>query len=131
MENEIHLMIYINTMKSISIISVPVTNQETAKLFYLNLGFKLLVEAPFDKGQNWVQLAFPGQEAVSITLVTWFDNMPPGCINGFVINTDNLDRDIEELNARGITVGKVDQTPWGRFAAVTDPDGNRLSLHQN
>lgn len=117
-------------MKSISIISIPVTDQQAAKEFYLKLGFKLLVEAPFDT-YKWIQLAFPGQEAVSITLVTWFPNMPAGSINGFVIDTDDLDKEIEELTARGITVGRIDQTPWGKFAAVTDPDGNRMSLHQS
>jgi predicted enzyme related to lactoylglutathione lyase len=117
-------------MKAISIISIPVTDQEAAKQFYLKLGFKILVEAPFEKGQKWVQLALPGQEAVSITLVTWFPNMPAGSVNGFVIKTDDLNKEIEELTAKGITVGKVDLTPWGKFAAVTDPDGNRLSLHQ-
>lgn len=117
-------------MKAISIISIPVTDQEASKQFYLKLGFNLLVEAPFDKGQKWVQLALPGQEAVSITLVTWFDNMPAGCINGFVIQTDDLNEDIKELTAKGIEVGKIDETPWGMFAAVTDPDGNRWSLHQ-
>ncbi len=117
-------------MKSISIISIPVTDQEAAKQFYLKLGFKLLVEAPFEKGQKWVQLALPGQEAVSITLVTWFPNMPAGSVNGFVIKTDDLNKEIDELTAKGITVGKIDETPWGKFAAVTDPDGNRLSLHE-
>ena len=117
-------------MKSISIISIPVTNQQVAKQFYLNLGFNLLVEAPFEKGQQWIQLAFPGQEAVSITLVTWFENMTPGGVNGFVIKTDDIKKDIEELATKGIAVGQIDQTPWGQFAAVTDPDGNRLSLHQ-
>jgi len=116
-------------MKSISIISIPVTDQQAAKEFYLKLGFKLLVEAPFDT-HKWIQLAFPGQEAVSIALVTWFPNMPAGSVNGFVINTDDLDKEIEELAGKGITIGKIDQTPWGKFAAVTDPDGNRLSLHQ-
>jgi predicted enzyme related to lactoylglutathione lyase len=117
-------------MKSISIISIPVTDQQAAKEFYLNLGFKLLVEAPYET-QKWIQLALPGQEAVSITLVTWFPNMPAGSVNGFVITTDSLDKDIAELTEKGVTVGKVDETPWGRFAAVTDPDGNRLSLHQD
>ena len=116
-------------MKAISIISIPVTDQEAAKQFYLKLGFKILVEAPFET-QKWIQLALPGQEAVSITLVNWFPNMPAGSVNGFVIHTDDLDKDIEELTAKGIIVGKIDETPWGKFAAVTDPDGNRLSLHQ-
>jgi catechol 2,3-dioxygenase-like lactoylglutathione lyase family enzyme len=116
-------------MKSIEIISIPVTDQARAKEFYLQLGFNLIVEAPFSGDQQWVQLGFPGSD-VSITLVTWFDNMPAGCINGLVIKTGDLTKEIEELTAKGITVGKIDQTPWGKFAAVTDPDGNRLSLHE-
>ncbi|HEX3383682.1 MAG TPA: VOC family protein, partial [Mucilaginibacter sp.] len=59
-------------MKSISIISIPVTDQQAAKEFYLKLGFKLLVEGPFGPGQNWVQMALPEQQVLSITLVTWF-----------------------------------------------------------
>jgi len=116
-------------MKSIEIISIPVTDQARSKEFYLKLGFNLIVETPFDGDQKWVQLGFPGSD-VSLTLVTWFDNMPPGCINGLVIKTDNLANDIAELTAKGIAVGKLDETPWGKFAAVIDPDGNRLSLHE-
>jgi predicted enzyme related to lactoylglutathione lyase len=116
-------------MKSIEIISIPVTNQLQSKEFYLQLGFEVIVEAPFEGDKKWIQMGFPGSP-ISITLVTWFDNMPAGCINGLVIKTDDLDKDITELTAKGITVGEIDQTPWGRFAAVKDPDGNRLSLHQ-
>jgi catechol 2,3-dioxygenase-like lactoylglutathione lyase family enzyme len=116
-------------MKTIEIISIPVTNQEKSKQFYEDLGFTLLVEGPFGEGQKWIQLGFPGHDA-SITLVTWFPNMPAGCQQGFVIKTDSLDQDIEELTAKGISVGKIDETPWGRFAAVKDPDGNTVSFHQ-
>jgi len=116
-------------MKSIEIISIPVTDQQKAKQFYQQLGFDVLVEAPFEGDKKWVQLGFPGT-AVSITLVTWFDNMPAGCINGLVIKVDDISKETEALTAKGITVGKIEQMPWGQFAAVTDPDGNRLSLHQ-
>ena len=116
-------------MKAISIISIPVTDQEAAKQFYLKLGFNLLVEAPFET-QKWVQMALPGQEAVSITLVTWFPELKPGSITGFVIHIDNMDEEIKSLNAKGIEVGQVDQTPWGKFATVKDPDGNSWSLHE-
>jgi predicted enzyme related to lactoylglutathione lyase len=118
-------------MKAISIISIPVTDQEASKQFYLNLGFQVLVEAPFEKGQKWIQMGFAGQKDVSITLVTWFPNMPAGSVNGFVINTDDINKDLEELTAKGLAVGKIEQMPWGKFLSVTDPDGNRLSLHQN
>ena len=116
-------------MKTIEIISIPVTNQEKSKQFYEDLGFALIAEAPFGNGQTWIQLGFPGHDA-SITLVTWFPNMPPGCQQGFVIKTDSLEKDIEELTAKGISVGKIDETPWGRFVNVKDPDGNTVSFHQ-
>ena len=35
-----------------------------------------------------------------------------------------------ELKAKGIEVGKIDDTPWGRFAWLKDLDGNGLCLHQ-
>jgi predicted enzyme related to lactoylglutathione lyase len=116
-------------MKSIEIISTPVSDQARAKDFYLKLGFNIIADAPFDGGQQWIQLGFPGSD-VSITLVTWFDNMTPGCINGLVIKTDDIEKEIEKLTANGISVAPIDHTPWGKFAAVSDPDGNRLSLHQ-
>jgi predicted enzyme related to lactoylglutathione lyase len=117
-------------MKSIEVISIPVTDQEHSKSFYLKLGFQLVLEAPFDQGQQWVQMAFPEQSGVSITLVTWFPDMPAGSVNGFVIKTDDIEREKVELAAKGITTGQIDQTPWGRFLSVSDPDGNKLSLHQ-
>src|ERR1700748_2937921 len=116
-------------MKAISIISIPVTDQEAAKQFYLNLGFNLLVEAPYET-QKWVQMALPGQEAVSITLVTWFPELQPGSIRGFVISIDNIADEIKALKEKGIEGGQVDETPWGKFASVKDPDGNTWSLHQ-
>ena len=116
-------------MKSFEIISIPVTDQARAKEFYLKLGFEIIVEAPFEGDKKWIQLGFPGSP-VSITLVTWFDNMPAGCINGLVIKTGDLAKEKAALTAKDITVGEIDQTPWGQFMSVTDPDGNRLSLHQ-
>jgi catechol 2,3-dioxygenase-like lactoylglutathione lyase family enzyme len=117
-------------MKAIEIISIPVTNQERSKEFYQKLGFVLLAEAPFGSDQKWIQLGFPGQDA-SITLVTWFPKMPAGSVQGFVIKTDDINKEIKELTAKGIEVGKVDQMPWGKFVSVKDPDGNALSLHQS
>jgi catechol 2,3-dioxygenase-like lactoylglutathione lyase family enzyme len=117
-------------MKSIEIISIPVTNQAAAKEFYLKLGFTVLAEGPFGPAQNWIQLAFPGQTAVSITLVTWFPELKPGSIRGFVIKVEHLENEIKELNEKGIEPGNIDDTPWGKFATVKDPDGNAWSLHQ-
>jgi len=115
-------------MKAIEIISVPVTDQQKAKQFYLDFGFTLMIENPFQGDAMWIQLGLPEGET-SITLVNWFPGLQPGSLQGFVIKCDDLDADIERLKAKGITVGNADETPWGRFATVKDPDGNAWSLH--
>ncbi|ASU35584.1 VOC family protein [Mucilaginibacter xinganensis] len=117
-------------MKAIEIISIPVTDQARAKAFYKKLGFEVIVEAPFGNGQQWVQMGFPGQDT-SITLVNWFPEMPAGCVQGFIIKTENIEDDVKELTEKGISVGKIDSTPWGRFLPVKDPDGNTWSFHES
>jgi len=113
----------------ISIVSIPVTDQARAKEFYLQFGFQLLIDAPMGGDQRWIQLTLPAAET-TIALVNWFPEMPAGSVRGMVITVDNIDEKIKELNDKGIEVEPIETTPWGKFAAVKDPDGNRLSLHQ-
>jgi len=48
----------------------------------------------------------------------------------FMINyrVSNLDRMLEQLRAGGILVEKVEDYDYGRFAWITDPEGNRIEL---
>jgi len=48
----------------------------------------------------------------------------------FMINyrVSNLDRMLEQLRAGGIHVEKVEDYDYGRFAWITDPEGNRIEL---
>lgn len=116
-------------MKNISVVSIPVTDQQRAKAFYLKAGFTLILENAMGPNQTWIQLGFPGAET-SITLVNWFEQMPAGSMRGLVVETDDIEQEVANLKANGITAGNIDKTPWGRFASVTDPDGNVFSLHQ-
>ncbi len=40
----------------------------------------------------------------------------------------NLDRMLEQLREAGIAVEKVEDYDYGRFAWITDPEGNRVEL---
>ena len=40
----------------------------------------------------------------------------------------NLDRMLEQLRRGGVTVEKVEDYEYGRFAWITDPEGNRIEL---
>ncbi|MXV49906.1 glyoxalase [Pedobacter sp. HMF7647] len=116
-------------MKSIEIISIPVSDQQAAKEFYQKIGFNLIVEAPIGDGNNWVQLGLPDQKT-SITLVNWFSQMPAGSMHGLVLKSDDIKKEVAELKAKGVNVKDIDPTPWGKFATFHDPDGNSMTLHQ-
>jgi predicted enzyme related to lactoylglutathione lyase len=107
-------------MKTIEIIMTPVKDKQKAKEFYLKLGFQLLVEAPDAHGGPWIQLGLPGGNT-SVSLAGF---------QGLICETDDIEKEIRELKAKDIEVGKIDDTPWGRFAWLKDPDGNGLCLHQ-
>ncbi len=112
----------------VQMLSVPVSDQDRAKDFYVNtLGFELLTDAPFSEGR-WVQVG-PKGSAATLTLVTWFPSMPPGSLKGTILATDDVDGTYRELQARGVTFeGPIQEAPWGRFAVFDDPDGNSFIL---
>jgi catechol 2,3-dioxygenase-like lactoylglutathione lyase family enzyme len=107
-------------MKSVEIIMLPVADRQKAKEFYLKLGFQVIVEAPGAHGDTWIQMGIPGSNT-TISLAGF---------QGVICETDDIDAEIAELQQKGIEVGKIDMTPWGKFAWLKDLDGNSLCLHQ-
>jgi catechol 2,3-dioxygenase-like lactoylglutathione lyase family enzyme len=107
-------------MKSLQIVMLPVKDRQKAKEFYLKLGFRVVVKAPAHHGEIWIQMALPdGSATISL-----------GGFNGLICDTEDIEKEIEELTAKGIEVGRIDDTPWGRFAWLKDLDGNQLCLRQ-
>ena len=115
----------------IDVVSVPVADQDRARSFYTDqLGFEEVADARFGDGMRWLQLRPPGGGA-TITLVTWFERMPPGSVQGLVLATDDVHRDHERLRDRGVRFRQgVEEAPWGTFTTFEDPDGNGLVLQQ-
>lgn len=120
-------------VSNLEVVSVPVSDQDRAKRFYADsLGFTVLMDSGFGQGMRWVMLRPPGART-SITLVTWFDTMPPGSLKGAVLGCDDLENTVEELTARGVRFNeeKTEEAPWGRWRTFDDPDGNGWVLQQN
>ena len=118
------------SIRSFEIISVPVSDQQRAKRFYTEvLGFELVRESPMGPGMSWIQLAPPGQ-SVTIALVTWFETMKPGGLQGVMVNTEDIDAEHTLLRGRGLELTDIKQEPWGRYAMFTDPDGNGWVLRE-
>jgi catechol 2,3-dioxygenase-like lactoylglutathione lyase family enzyme len=119
------------TISKVQVVSVPVSDPDRAKDFYVNvLGMELLQDMPMSESMRWIQVSPKGSEA-SITLVTWFDSMPPGSLKGLVLETSDMEATIDDLATRGFLVhGEIDDQPWGRFVTFDDPDGNGIVLRQ-
>lgn len=117
-------------MMQLSIVSVPVSDQERAKIFYRDiLGFQVVREADMEgtPGRRWIQMK-PPSGLSGISLVSWFDAMPPGSLQGIVLDTSDIDRAREKLHANGLDITPVQEATWGRFATFRDPDGNSWVL---
>ena len=107
-------------MKYAEIIMLPVTDRQKAKEFYLKLGFHIVIEATDPHGEEWIQMGLPdGNTTISLS-----------GFQGLIFETDNIEKESKLLKEKGIEVGNIDQTPWGRFAWLKDLDGNSLCLHQ-
>jgi predicted enzyme related to lactoylglutathione lyase len=118
-------------MQFVSVVSVPVSDQERAKRFYVEqLGLEVVAEASFGDEMHWIQVGIAGAQT-SLTLVNWFDEMPPGSLRGLVIDCESLHHDYRTLVERGVPfIGPPEPQSGGIFAFLTDPDGNRISLRQ-
>jgi len=113
----------------VQLLSIPVTDQDRARDFYIDvLGMELVRDMPMGPDMRWVQVR-PKGAATSITLVTWFPSMPAGSLTGLVLETDDLDADLERMRGHGVEIdGPVREEAWGRSAVVLDPDGNHLVI---
>ena len=120
-------------LQDVTVVSVPVSDQDRAKAFYLDmLGFDLVREDDSIPGIRWVQVA-PKGATTSLVLVTWFETMPAGTLRGLVLSSNDLQADYEAYKANGV---QFDQPPErrpyapGGEAVCHDPDGNMLVLQQ-
>jgi catechol 2,3-dioxygenase-like lactoylglutathione lyase family enzyme len=116
---------------AVQLFSLPVSDQDRARDFSVDvLGFELVADTEMGTGMRWLQVRPPGA-LTSITLVTWFATMPAGSTKGTVLETGQLDAEVERLRGQGVAIeGEVQDAPWGRFVTFDDPDGNRLVLQE-
>ena len=122
----------------ITMISLPVSDQDKAKLFYTDkLGFSVAMdyvmgnaEAGEHAGNRWVMLIPPGG-GPSITLTTWFEDLRPGVMK-LTLSTSDVEAAYRELQAKGVKPNnEISDAPWGRWFSIDDPDGNNWLIVQD
>jgi predicted enzyme related to lactoylglutathione lyase len=113
----------------LELVQVPVADVDRAKAFYVQAGFVAEHDHRVSDEVRFVQLTPPGS-ACSISLTSGAHQMAPGSLEGLQLVVGDVEAAREELLARGIEVGEVQEFPWGRFVFFADPDGNRWAVQQ-
>ena len=116
----------------IGVVSVPVSNQERAKKFFVEaLDFTVVRDDPYMEGSRWIELA-PKGAATNISLVTWFEKMPAGSLQGVVLKTSDVESAHKAVTASDATdVTTIDAAPWGSSFMFTDTEGNGWIVQQD
>ena len=111
-------------MFQLSVVSVPVSDQEKAREFYEGvLQFRTRGEGDRDSEFSWILMTPPSGTA-GITLVKPNARQAAGQAQGMMLQTLDIERLHERLVERGLGLSEIRQASWGRFANFEDPDGN-------
>ncbi len=113
----------------ITSVSVPVSDQEQAREFYVDtLGFELLVDNSGREGMRWIEVA-PEGSATSLMLVSWLNPLLPSLYRVIVVTIDDIRPFHEELVAKGVSFDlPPSEMSNGTQAMFRDPDGNAIVL---
>jgi lactoylglutathione lyase len=110
-------------------IGVPVSDQDRALEFYVQLGFEKRLDAPLDEfGARWIEVAPPGA-TITIALVPAHEGVPSGVETGIRLTTPDAAAIHAALEAKGVDVGELlrwpEVPPMFKFR---DQDGNGLEV---
>ena len=118
----------------LELVPIPVGDVDRAKAFYVErLGFVEDVDVRPADGVRVVQLTPPGS-ACSIGMGTGlpaYDDTTPGAIRSLHLVVADIEQARADLVGRGVEVGEVVDVGGGvKYAWLTDPDGNTLTLQE-
>ena len=113
--------------KAVDFISYTVMDMDKAEVFYrdvLGLSVSMPRGEPGTRGNGYMELEVGG---VSIGLT----QMPPHPNAVMALAVDDIDEALADLRDKGVEIGMEPiETPVCFIAAVADPDGNKIILHQ-
>ena len=126
----------------LEVVTVPVSDVDRAKEFYLGLGWRLDIDLVVSDDIRAVQITPPHSQC-SIQIGKGFTAMEPGSLDRLYLVVKDIDAAREDLISRGVDVSEVEeqQKPPGfpfdspgrsyfAYASFSDPDGNGWLLQE-
>lgn len=114
----------------LELVIIPVTDVDRAVAFYgETLGWSVDFNQVVSPELRFVQITPPGS-ACSIAFGVGLLPAEASPLPGLQLVTPDADAAHDDLVARGIEVGPVQELAWGRFVWFDDPDGNHWAVQQ-
>ncbi len=116
-------------IKEIAFNAYPAKDVATLRKWYedtLGLHFS----GPYEEeGVEKYNEAKVGDGYFSVMTHEWIERQP-GSASGIVFEVDDIDKTVSDLRGKGLEVEDPYATPVCRIASFSDPEGNKVSLHQ-
>jgi catechol 2,3-dioxygenase-like lactoylglutathione lyase family enzyme len=126
---------------SLEVVTVPVSDVDRAKEFYLSLGWRLDIDLVVSDDIRNVQMT-PPHSGCSIHFGKGMTAMEPGSLDRLFLAVKDIDAARDDLISRGVDVSQVEEQPrppglpdlpgrsYFAYASFSDPDGNGRLLQE-
>ena len=114
-------------VKEIAFTAYPAKDVAALRDFYTDaLGFRFT--KPFsENGKLMYDEAQIGSGWFCIVTEEWADVVPT---SGIAFEVDDLEATTKDLQAKGVQTGEIYDTGVCKIGSLTDPDGNKVTLHE-
>jgi catechol 2,3-dioxygenase-like lactoylglutathione lyase family enzyme len=116
-------------IKDVAFVAYPSDDVAGTRTWYENtLG--LAFAGPYvEDGVEKYNEAHLATSCFSLMASEWVGR-PPGAGAGAVFEVDDIDAAMRELRDKGVTIDDVFDGPVCKQASFTDPEGNKITLHE-
>src|SRR5580692_11915114 len=88
-------------IKAVKHVSIAVRNQDKALDFFHNkLGFEIVCDVPFGKGQRWIELKIPGADTQIVLFTPDGHENRIGTFSNVVFTCSDIDKTYEDLQGK-------------------------------
>lgn len=114
-------------VKDIAFTAYPAKDVEKLRAFYSDvLGLKF--SGPYaEEGVLKYDEAQVGNSWFSVMTTEWGGAAPAGSV---AFEVDDIEKSFADLRTKGIKTEEIHQTPVCKLGSFTDPEGNKVTLHQ-
>ena len=121
-----------NLFTKLQTVAIPVQDQDRTKALLEELGLTTTRDEELQPGFRWVELAFPGSDGATLSLVAAGEQLPAGIDTGVRLLTSDARAAHELVSGRGLDVGELlDWESAPLMFSFLDHDGNRFYVSED